>query len=360
MTRRLAAPAMIAFLVVACAPGTVNPTPSGGGSGLPSATPAVTSPPASPAPSPSAVASGPRFAVVGTEPVIPRWAVPDSDFVLPAAVAVIDGTYHAWVKGFGSEPGEHELYHLGSPDGAAWTVDPPEPLAFPGVDLADPGVVPGSVVLAGERWALYLAGTKSTGGGRTDVWRATANAPGGPWTIEPEPVLGRGSVTDWDGAGLDFPGVLETPDGYLMAYQGLTFDDPNASSIGLATSTDGVTWTRRDGGPILGPGFCGEFDARALAQPRLLRDGDRLLLGYTAFSADIEQPATIGLAESLDDGATWRCVSTQPALDPAGLPNGGVHTFALVERDGRPAALIEWLADNGSDIWLAELQALVP
>ena len=298
--------------------------------------------------------SGPRFGIVGSEPVILRSALPGAEAVLPAAVTVVDDTYHAWVKAFGGAPGVHAIYHLASSDAVAWTADPAEPIDPTSIDLADPGVVPGSVTVIDGRWVMYLSGTQSAAGGRADVWRATAAAAGGPWTIEPDPVLERGAAGSWDDAGLDFPGVAATGDGFLMAYQGLTAADPNASSIGFATSTDGIAWTKADA-PLLEPGFCGAFDARALAQPRLLRDGDRLLLGYGAFSAALAENGTIGLAESRDDAATWRCLSDQPAIDETGLPDGGMHTFALFERGGRPAALIEWLANNGTDIWLAEL-----
>ena len=347
--RRTAALVIACLCVIACAQGAVS-TPAAASPAPASASP----PPPTAAPSISVAPSGPAFVVVGTEPVIPSDDVPDSGAVLPAAVAAVDGTYHAWIKGFGSVPGEHGLFHLRSADAVTWTLDPAGPIESSGVVLADVGVIPGSVVVIDGRWTMYLSGTQSTAGGRADVWRATADEPGGPWTIDADPVLVRGPAGAWDDAGLDFPSVLPTVEGFVMAYQGLTAADPNSSAVGLATSLDGVEWTKLDQ-PILEPGFCGEFDARAIAQPRLLHDGDRLLLAYTAYARAISQNATIGLAESVDGGATWRCLSTEPALESAGFPSGGLHTFALFERDGEPTALVEWLADNGTDIWLTEL-----
>ncbi len=353
---RSAALLILGLTMVACGPtaAVATPTPATASPEPASAAPPSTSP-STAAPSPTAtVAAGPAFRVVGTEPVIARSDVPDSFAVLPAAVVYVDGTYHLWVKGFGSAPGEHGLYHLSSPDAVTWTLDPAGDIESSGVVLADVGVIPGSVLFEDGGWVMYVSGTQSTAGGRADVWRATADEPGGPWTIEAEPVVVRGSAGSWDDAGLDFPSVIPTDDGYLMAYQGLTSADRNASSVGLATSPDGLEWTKIEE-PILEPGFCGDFDARALAQPRLLQDGDRLLLAYTAYAMVLSQDATIGLAESVDGGATWQCASPGPALDGSGFPSGGMHTFALFERDGEPAALVEWLANDGTDIWLTEL-----
>ncbi len=214
MVGRLATLAILVASVVACAP---EAAPSGAPALTPTAQPGTSRAPSRPAePSPTAAAPGSVFRVVSTEPVIPRSALPDSAAVLPAAVAVVDGTFHAWVKGFGNVPGNHRLLHLHSEDAVAWSADPPEPLAFSGLQLADPGVVPGSVVVVDGRWVMYLSGTQGADG-RADIWRATADEPGGPWAIEPDPVVVRGPAGAWDGAGLDFTCVIATEDGYLMA-----------------------------------------------------------------------------------------------------------------------------------------------
>jgi hypothetical protein len=67
-------------------------------------------------------------------------------------------------------------------------------------------------------------------------------------------------------------------------------------AIGLATSSDGVTWTKRPGNAgaeaVLAPGAAGAPDARGAGQPSVLRDGDTLRMWYECF-----------------DGARWRICS---------------------------------------------------
>ena len=68
-----------------------------------------------------------------------------------------------------------------------------------------------------------------------------------------------------------------------------------------ATSNDaGVTWTKT--------GRCFErgdtWDAHAISAPHLLEEGDRLRL-YYAGSGEAGGCASLGVAESSDDGVTW-------------------------------------------------------
>ena len=95
--------------------------------------------------------------------------------------------------------------------------------------------------------------------------------------------------------------------------------------------------------------------------PRLFLEDDRLVMAYMGYGWPLDARPSVLLAESLDDGLTWRCLTPTGALDPTGLPAGsGIHVVAAFERDGTPALLVEWLADNGSDIWLAELEGAMP
>ena len=94
-------------------------------------------------------------------------------------------------------------------------------------------------------------------------------------------------------------------------------------AIGLATSPDGVTWTKRPGNAgasaVLAPGTAGEPDARGAGQPSVLRDADALRMWYECF-----------------DGTRWRICS-------AASTNGIVWAkegIALdVGADGAPDAL---------------------
>ena len=94
-------------------------------------------------------------------------------------------------------------------------------------------------------------------------------------------------------------------------------------AIGLATSPDGVRWTKRPGhagaSAVLAPGAAGEPDARGSGQPSVLPDGNALRMWYECF-----------------DGARWRiCAAT--STDGTVWAKEGIALDVGV--DGAPDAL---------------------
>jgi hypothetical protein len=329
---------------------------------MPGATGAVT---------PAASVTPPLFHVVGAEPVIRRGTFPDRDANLPVAVTVDDGTYHAWLIAFGDVPGNQQLHHLTSRDAVTWTERPDASLEALSDGLGNPGAFPTYVAPDGDGWLMFFTGTAP---GENPIWeirRATAPGPDGPWTRLEEPVVRHGPAGAWDAGGIDFPALLRTGDGYRLLYSGVDPSHPETGAIGLATSPDGINWTKHDdpatteartaeSDPVIEPGLCGGFDGRAVHQPRTVQLGERVLLTYAGYAGDVESPASIGIAESLDGGLTWECRWPAPALETEGLPDGFVHTQAAFELEGRLALLVEWFSGRGSDVWLAEAPSVLP
>ena len=300
------------------------------------------------------------FHVVGSAPVIPRTTFTDRGAVLPGAVATgDDGTYHAWVIAFADTPGTQDVHYLTSEDGIDWTEVPDSSLAGLSDGFGNPGAMPTSVLAGSDGWVMYLVGTLASEEQGWDIWRATAPAPGGPWTRSAEPVLRRGTAGAWDAGGLDFPSVITTDTGYAMFYSGIESATTTSGAIGMATSEDGIAWTKADA-PVLEAGLCGGFDARAIQQPRVIATADNLVMAYAGYAEPADSRAVIGYADSLDDGATWGCEWPWPGLDTAGLPEGAVHTLAAFQRGDRVALLVEWLNGDGTDIWLADLGLTAP
>jgi hypothetical protein len=111
------------------------------------------------------------------------------------------------------------------------------------IEMDDVGAVPSSLFVDDDGTWVMHGGGRLPGGTDPIVWRATAPGPDGPWTAHSDAVLepdGEG----WDGATTDHPTVVPTEDGYVMAYGGAGVVQLNRNRIGMATSTDGVTWTR--------------------------------------------------------------------------------------------------------------------
>jgi predicted GH43/DUF377 family glycosyl hydrolase len=195
-------------------------------------------------------------------------------------------------------------------------------------------------------WAIRAPATR---GG--DLYRATAGDPAGPWTLNPEPTLRR-DVGGWDGAGLDFPSVVHTDDGYLMTYSGSSLAEPNQVSVGVATSPDGVTWTKEPE-PVITPGLCGDFDARTINLPRLRPTDDGFLLYY--LGQEWVELTSVGVAESAD-GMSWTCASPEAVLTGTDIPGSvGIHTIAVAADAPGPEFLIESLETESSVLWLGEV-----
>ena len=99
---------------------------------------------------------------------------------------------------------------------------------------------------------------------------------------------------------------------WRMFYEGVSAR--NTHAVGLATSVDGLTWERANGGlPVFEPSADeGAWDARAVGSPHVVRDGldaDAPLLMFYAGNGNGESKAgAIGLAISDDEGLSWRRV----------------------------------------------------
>jgi predicted GH43/DUF377 family glycosyl hydrolase len=86
-----------------------------------------------------------------------------------------------------------------------------------------------------------------------------------------------------------------------------------AALIGYATSTDGVNWTKYANNPVLSLGASGAFDDEQVAEPRVLNLGGSYRMYYTGANVS-SQRKSLGMATSLD-GITWTKDSRNPILD---------------------------------------------
>jgi len=174
------------------------------------------------------------------------------------------------------------------------------------------------------------------------------------WTKFPgNPVLGP-SAGSWDDGGVLGPSVVQLgPNSYEIFYQagGTNFND----SIGRATSTDGITWTKTGTLPVFTPvrpngaGLltAGTFDDDAILRPCVVYDlsapvNERYRMWYTGF--DLIDDGMGGLAlnavgigrATSPDGITWTPMNPRnPVLTngPAGRFDEVAVAFASVIND---------------------------
>ncbi len=317
-------------------------------------------PPAAESPSPELSApTSVTFAVVGDTPVIDPVDY-GAAYLLPGATVVHDGSVHLFPVAFSADPAERpRVLHLASDDGVAWSGDPDASVLEDfALELDDIGAVPSSAFVADDGTWVMVGGGRLPGGERPIAWRATAPGPDGPWTAHAVPIL-EPSEEGWDTAIVDHPSVIPVADGYLMAYGGASRTAPNRSRIGLATSGDGVVWTRvdatmegADDAHALGPDACG-IDARTMVEPHLLTIDGGLLLVFGVMPEGSDSDMQILTATS-SDGRAWTSASGAEALGSDDVAGRSIHSLAVIDHaDAPPSLLIEILGDDQSTLWLA-------
>ena len=77
-------------------------------------------------------------------------------------------------------------------------------------------------------------------------------------------------------------------------------------------------------------------------------------MAYAGYAGDAELAAPGRLRRQRRRRSTWACEWPAPALDTSSLTGDGVHTIAAFQLGDDPALLVEWLADDGTDVYLAE------
>jgi predicted GH43/DUF377 family glycosyl hydrolase len=135
------------------------------------------------------------------------------------------------------------------PNNASWSARSNVLGVGSGFDANDTGHP--SVIKDGASYVMYYTGTDASGVMR--IGRATATAAGGPFTRGASAVLDLGAAGSFDATDVKDPVVQKVAaSDYRMLYTGVeTLDGKTIERIGYATSTDGVSWTKR--GVVLDP-----------------------------------------------------------------------------------------------------------
>lgn len=266
------------------------------------------------------------FAFDGEEPTVSReLAGSDAAFINPGAVIDHEGQLHMFANLFSDWPGEMEIMHLTSTDGLTWLLASNEPiLTSDDVPQADPGFDISTGYVADDGTWVLIFETVTV----SEPWllgRATAPAPDGPWTVDPEPILTPGAEGSIDAGGLSWPSVIRNDAGYLLYYTAQDRDGGD-SVIAVATSADGETWLKRSD-PVLVADV--DWESGKLDRPRAAVTPDGVAMVYAG-----GRLTDRGLALSAD-GIRWQKVGDAPVITTETFPvSGRAWDAALVYRDG--------------------------
>lgn len=128
-------------------------------------------------------------------------------------------------------------------------------------------------------------------------------------------VLDIADAGSWESTGVFRPVVLYDGAIYKMWYEGRDSGTPGIQRFGYATSPDGINWTKYGANPVLVPGGNGGWDDCNIAGKAILFNGTCYLMWYGG-EAYIDSPFMVGVATSAD-GIVWTKYSGNPVLVPA-------------------------------------------
>lgn len=385
MMRRLQIGGLILALLSACGAPAASPV---GTDAAPSVAPPTlaptAAPTATPAPTSTATLAPSATAVPSATPVLEALfqAEPnlrglgkagpwDELYHDPGGIVFHAGQFHMFYNGINGWPRPVGVGYATSEDGINWTLAAQTPVFHLG-DLSAVGAynsgpnqfVTSALVEADGAWVLYyytlVGGTFS---GRQAIGRATAPAPTGPWTPDPEPVLAPGPQGAWDSVQVTSANVLKTEAGYVMYYEG--YDGRNAAMIGLATSPDGRRWTKHDdpattdpqfaeSDPVLRPDAAGWDKARVL-DPNVVRTAAGWAMVYLS-TGGVQKfarpPFALGYATS-PDGVQWTKSALNPIISSANHPAWqGVYLVTLLAVEDRQYLYFDVASALGTKITL--------
>jgi len=258
----------------------------------------------------------------------------DSGTVMEAAV-IHDGTeFRMWYAGNDGEVAG--VGYATSPDGSTWTKHAGNPIMAVGeAGSFDGGTIwPGTVLFDGETYRMWYTGDRQIGGFDWTIGYAESED-GLSWIRHPEPVVEPGD--GWDSLFVYAPWVLLDGPIHRMWYAGF---DGGAIRIGYAESTDGVTWTKYFGNPVLVRSYW-------TCNPHVLYDDEigTYWMWYRNHDDD-----SFGLATS------DCCTTTHPMFIPAAAYAAGAEgSFYVTDLDlanaGRADAeyLFSWLPRGGNN-----------
>lgn len=282
----------------------------------------------------------PFFTVYGDEPIVSKgqpgtW---DDRFTDPGAVIYQDGMFHMFRNGFRGFPAESQVGYVTSLDGYTWTKQGDDPIIeTKDVPYAKIAMYASSVLWEVGCWALFFYTWDSSSYPSSSVIGRITQCVAGPalteWLPDPEPILKPGADGEWDEKQVLAPDVLKTDNGYIMYYSGVGAS--GTQMIGMATSTNGVTWTKyndpattdkpfAESDPVFQPAEKGTWDAAWVHQPRVFQTADGRVMIYRGVSDTRGANMKLGLATS-KDGIHWERYAGNPIFKPSDIK--GAHQF---------------------------------
>lgn len=221
-----------------------------------------------------------------------------------------------------------------------------------------------SVIKIGEHYVMYLTANRTAAGQNVVPFRAIS-VDGIHWRIDRKSLLARGRTKkDFDYAKIETPSVIYFRGKYHMYYTGVKTDLSGILAIGHAISSDGISWEKDSGNPVLAPtGNIKDWNGAQVAEPGAVVFNDKVYLYFAAVGLrGGNGPAakrTIGLAIS-DDGDVFQApvkVLEQSAQYSVVEDYSGYSTPSAVAHNGKLHLFYDVVLEKPDFIQVAILYA---
>ena len=265
-----------------------------------------------------------------SNPIIQPTTGWESGVVLTPAVIKQGDTLKMWYTGSTSLFNPSSIGYAWSLDGITWTRYGGNPvMSGRSGEWDDQGIAMPVVISDGDTLRMWYGG----GGLSPDEWDLgyAVSVDGINWTRFPNPVLQRGSAGEWNADVLATGGAMKEEGIYKMWFTGGTgsvspANQNTKTSIGYATSTDGLNWIIYDdpttisapyefSDPVIEHGESGEWDSNETFSSSVINTFTGYELWYSGWQAGSSQ--NIGYATSLN-GIEWVKHTNNPVFNAPG------------------------------------------
>ncbi len=180
----------------------------------------------------------------GNPILVPSGSFYETHGVGQANILLIDGIYRMWYLGDAGGSNKYVMY-AESNNGTSWARPFAQPVLSPGPSGSwdDLAVHPGVVMYDEGTYLLYYCGW-SNPSANWDIGLATSTD-GINWVKHPNPVLYSGSGWEYQ---IGPSSIIKIDNVYYLYYYCRNLP---VRGIGIATSTDGINWTRHPSNPII-------------------------------------------------------------------------------------------------------------
>jgi len=226
-------------------------------------------------------------------------------------------TLRMWYTGNRPEGLTASIGYAWSVDGSTWHRYSSNPVLSPTFEWEGMHIGAGCVINDNGEYKMWYAGNLK--GGWTTVTGFATSSDGINWTKHPAPVLLPGSEDDWDYINI-WPGtVIKEGNQYTMWYEGGSW--LTHYQIGLATSTDGITWVKyndiqtidapyENSDPVISfRSSWGDWEAAGF--PTVIKKDNEYKMLYLGFDLDTQ----LVYYASSEDGVNWIKYADYPVLD---------------------------------------------